>query len=184
MISRRGLAGHILTSTVFLFAALATAACGFHLRGSGKYELSPELATLRVAVEGNQLQNDPLLVAMKDALRSQTDVLVEDTGKAPLLQLYGERLDSEVLSVDSTGKVAQYLLKYQVSFRLSDKDGKPLSEPQTVRAQREQSFDRLNVLLTERETQEQQRAMRRDAVQQILQRLARINPENPHADQR
>jgi len=185
MISRRpGHADRILISTVLLFATIATAACGFHLRGSGKYELPPELVTLRVAVEGSQLQYDPLLVAMQDALRTQTDIQVVDTGKVPLLQLYGERLGSQVLSVDSTGKVSQYLLTYAVSFRLSDKDGKPLSEAQTVRVQRDQSFDRTNVLLTEREIEDQRREMRRDAVQQILRRLVHITPENPRADQR
>ena len=184
MISRYRIIRHGLASTVFLFAAFATAACGFHLRGSGKYELSPALSTLRVTVEDNPLQDDPLLVAMKNALRTQTDIQVEDAGEAPLLQLSGERLDSQVLSVDSTGKVAEYLLKYQVSFRLVDKGGKPLSEPQTVHVQRDQSFDRLNILLTEREMETQRREMRSDAVQQILRRLARITPENPHADQR
>jgi LPS-assembly lipoprotein len=117
-------------------------------------------------------------------LRTQTDIQVEDTGKAPLLQLYGERLDSQVLSVGPTGKVNEYLLKYEVSFRLIGQDGKPLSEAQTVRVQRDQTFDRLNVLSTEQEIQEQRRHMRRDAVQQILRRLARITPENPHVDQR
>jgi LPS-assembly lipoprotein len=184
MISRPGQADRILTSAVLLFAAVATAACGFHLRGSDTYGLSPELATLRVAVEGSQLQNDPLLVAMKDALLTQTDIQVVDTGKVPLLQLFGEHFDKQVLSVDSTGKVAEYLLKYQVSFRLADTEGKLLSESQTIRVQRDQSFDPTNVLLTEREIEEQRRNMRRDAVQQILRRLVHINPENPRADQR
>lgn len=183
MIPRHDVMRRVLTSLVLLSAAF-TAACGFHLRGTGKYELSPALATLRVAVMGSQQRNDPLLVAMKNALRTQTDIQVEDTGKAPLLQLYGERLDSQVLSVGSTGKVDEYLLKYEVSFRLIGQDGKSLSEPQTVRVQRDQTFDRLNVLATEQEIQEQRRQMRRDAVQLILRRLARITPENPHADQR
>jgi len=184
MISHPGQADRILTSVILLFAAIATAACGFHLRGSGKYELSPELATLRIAVEGSQLQNDPLVVAMKDALRAQTDIQVVDSGKVPLLQLYGEHFDNQVLSVNSTGKVSQYLLKYAVSFRLSDKDGKPLAESQTVGVRRDQSFDNTNVLLTEREIEDQRREMRSDAVQQILRRLAHITPENSRADRR
>lgn len=163
---------------------LLLVACGFHLRGTGKVEFPPMLSTLRVMVENNQQQNDPLLVAMKNALRTQTDVQVEDTGDAPQLVLYGERSDSQVLSVSSTGKADEYLLKYEVSFRLTGKDGKALAESQTVRVQRDHAFDRLNVLAKEREEQELRREMQRDAVQQILRRLSRITPTDSHADQR
>jgi len=173
-----------LMLTSFLLIVLATTACGFHLRGTGKVEFAPMLSTLRVMVENNQQQNDPLLVVMKNALRMQTDVQIEDTGDAPLLVLYGERSDSQVLSVSSTGKVDEYLLKYEVSFRLTGKDGKALAESQTVRVQRDHAFDRLNVLAKEREEQELRREMQRDAVQQILRRLSRITPTDSHADQR
>ncbi len=168
-----------------LLAALGVlSSCGFHLRGTGKVEFPPMLSTLRVVVENSQQQNDPLLVAMKNALRTQTDVQIEDTGDAPLLVLYGERSDSQVLSVSSTGKADEYLLKYEVSFRLTGKDGKEVAESQTVRVQRDIAFDRLNVLAKEREEQELRRAMQRDAVQQILRRLSRIAPTESHADQR
>ena len=168
-----------------LLAALGVlSSCGFHLRGTGKVEMSPVFSTLRIMVEGNQQQNDPLLVAMKNALRAQTDVQIEDTGDAPLLVLYGERSDSQVLSVSSIGKADEYLLKYEVSFRLTGKDGKEVAESQTVRVQRDLAFDRLNVLAKEREEQELRRAMQRDAVQQILRRLSRITPTESHADQR
>lgn len=173
-----------LMLTGFVLIVLATTACGFHLRGTGKVEFPPMLATLRVVLENNQQQNDPLLVAMKNALRTQTEVQLEDSGDAPLLVLYAERSDSQVLSVSSTGKADEYLLKYEVSFRLTGKDGKALAEPQTVRVQRDHAFDRLNVLAKEREEQEMRREMQRDAVQQILRRVSRIVPTDSHANQR
>ena len=168
-------ARHFLMWTIFSFAALATAACGFHLRGAGKVEMPPSLAALQVIVEGNLLENHPLLVAMKNTLRSQTNVQIQETGDAPRLILYGERSDSQVLSVTSIGKVDEYLLKYEISFRLVDKENQPLSQPQTIRVQRDHQFDRLNVLAKEREEQELRRDMQRDAVQQILRRLSRIS---------
>jgi LPS-assembly lipoprotein len=158
--------------------------CGFHLRGAGKVEFPPMFSTLRVMVENNQQQNDPLLVAMKNALRAQTNVEIVDTGDAPLLVLYGERSDRQVLSVSSTAKVNQYLLKYEVSFRLNGKEGKSLSEAQMVRTQRYYDFDPLNVLASERQEQELRHEMQRDAVQQILRRMSRITPTENHADQR
>jgi LPS-assembly lipoprotein len=173
-----------LMLTSLLLVTLVTVACGFHLRGTGKVEFPPMLSTLRIMVENNQQQNDPLLVAMKNALRTQTNVQIEDSGDAPLLVLFGERSDSQVLSVGSTAKVEEYLLKYEVSFRLTGKEGKALAESQTVRVQRDLAFDRLNVLAKEREVQELRSEMQRDAVQQILRRLSRITPTDSHADQR
>lgn len=170
--------GGITRATFLLILAISLlSACGFHLRGTGNVELSPALAKMRVMVEGSQLQNEPLLVAMKSALRLQTNIQIEDSGDAPLLLLYGERSDRQLLSVRSTGKAEAYLLKYEVSFRLIDKQNKPLSEPQTVRIQRDHAFDPLNILSSEREEQELRREMQRDAIQQILRRLSRIKPE-------
>jgi outer membrane lipopolysaccharide assembly protein LptE/RlpB len=42
--------------------------CGFHLRGTGKVEMPPALSVMQVRVEGNLLENHPLLVAVKNAL--------------------------------------------------------------------------------------------------------------------
>lgn len=169
---------------LLLLAAGLLSACGYHLRGTGQYQISPAFDTLRIMVEGNQQQNDPLLVAMKNALRAQTDVKIEDTAEAPLLLLFGEKIENQVLSVSSTGKADQYLMMYEVSFRLVGKDNKPLSEPQTIKLQRSYTFDRLNVLGMEKVATELRSEMQRDAVQQILRRLSRIVPESSHADQR
>jgi LPS-assembly lipoprotein len=158
----------------FSLVALATTACGFHLRGAGRVEMPPALSVLQVRVEGNLLENNPLLVAVKNALRTQTDIQIQESGDASRLVLYGELSDSRILSVTSTGKVDEYLLKYEVSFRLVDVDNKLLSEPQTVKVHRDHQFDRLNVLAKEREEQELRREMQRDAAQQILRRLSRI----------
>ena len=82
---------------VLLVALGILSSCGFHLRGTGKVEFPPMLSTLRVMVENNQQQNDPLLVAMKNALRTQTNVQIEDSGDAPLLVLYGERSETRII---------------------------------------------------------------------------------------
>jgi LPS-assembly lipoprotein len=164
-----------LALTGFLLIVLALAGCGFHLRGAGKIEFPALLSALRVTVENSQQENDPLLVEMKSAL-NQAGVQIEDSSDVPSLVLYGENMGSEVLSVGSTGKADEYLLKYQVSYRITDKEGKRLADAQTVRVQRDHVFDRLNVLAMEREEQELRREMQHDAVQQILRRLARTEP--------
>lgn len=137
--------------------------------------MPPSLSMLQVKVEGDLQENNPLLVEMKNALRSQTDIQIQESGEAPRLMLYGEKSDRRLLSVTSTGKADEYLLRYGVNFRLTDKGGNLLSPPQTVSVQRDHRFDELNVLAKEREEQELRREMQRDAVQQILRRLSRIS---------
>jgi LPS-assembly lipoprotein len=153
---------------------LLLVSCGFHLRGAGEYRLSPALATLRVVVEGSALQNDPLRAQMIEALRAQAGAEVVEATGVPTLTFFGERFSSRLLSVTSTGQANEYSLDYELSFRVADKDGRPLAPPQTVRVQRNQTFDRLNVLASEREEGELRREMQRDAVQQVLRRLAKI----------
>ena len=144
--------------------------------------MPPPLSILQVKVEGNVLENNPLLVAMKNSLRTQTNIQIQESGDVPQLILYGEQSESRILSITATGKVDEYLLKYEVSFRLLGKDGKLLSPPQTVKVQRDHQFDRLNVLAKEREEQELRRDMQRDAVQQILRRLSRTTLTNSDAN--
>ena len=159
----------------FLLATLTLSACGFHLRGADKIEFAPMLSVLRVTVADDPQLNNLLVTAMKQALRTQTTIQVQDSGDAPQLVLYGEHSGSQVLSVEKTGKVDEYLLTYEVSFRLADVRGNILAEPQTVRLQRDHVFDRLNVLAKEKEEQDLRRNMREDAVRQILRRLSRIH---------
>jgi hypothetical protein len=77
--------------------------------------------------------------------------------------------------------VSEYLLKYELSFRLTDAAGQELAALQTIRLQRDYRFDPLNVLAKEREEQELKRDLQRDGVQQILRRLARTNLKPPAA---
>ena len=163
---------------------LSLMSCGFHLRGMGAVELAPELRALRVQVSGAQSANDPLMESMRNALREQAGITVQDGGDVPLLELYGERYETRVASVSTTVKAAEYLVLYDVTFQVTSADGTRRGGPETLRLQRDYSFDPLNVLAKEREEQELREALRRDAVQQILRRLAKmeLRPVDTAAD--
>ncbi len=128
---------------------------------------------LRVLVQDSRLANDPLLVAVKNALQTDPKVVITEDLDAPTLALFAEHTDSQVLSIGTTGRVSGYMLKYEVSFRLTDPKGRELLASQTVRLIRDYTFDPLNVLAKELEEQDLKRTMQRDAVQQILRRLWR-----------
>ena len=155
----------------FIFS-LPLTSCGFHLRGQESASLPPALATLRLSAADYA----PLTVEMRNALKGQAGVkIVEDVNiPAATLSLYNEIIQSQVLAIDITGKVSDYLLNYSVTFALTAADGKPMLAPQTIKLQREYTFDKLNVLAKEKEDEFLRLEMQRDAVQQILRLLARI----------
>jgi len=171
-----------------LLAVLAgvVGACGFHLRGATSATLPPELAVMRVTMGGSGYP--PLLIEVRNALLALGTVkLTEDVSAAvPVLQLTGESVQQDVLAIDSSGRITAYVLNYRADFMLLGKDGKALLPSQSVKMQREVSFDRLNVIASEKQSDFIQAEIRRDAAQQILRRLASLNvarATEAHVDQ-
>jgi len=149
--------------------------CGFHLRGTSSVALPPELSTLRVTMGG--VGYPPLLVEVRNALLALGNVRLTDdvSASVPVLQLHRESSVSQVLAIDSSGRISAYLLNYRVDYSLVGADKKPLLQNQSVKLQREYGFDRLNVLASEKQSEFLQNEMRRDVAQQILRRLARFD---------
>jgi len=157
----------------FAACSLILSACGFQLRGAGSASLPPELSVMRVTTPGGPAY-PPLMVEMRTALQSQAGVQLVDTPGVPTLTLLEEGIESLILAIDSTGKASHYLLNYKLRFALNDAAGKELLGSQSVKLQREYSFDKLSVLAKEKEEEYLRREMRRDAVQQVLRRLAGV----------
>lgn len=131
--------------------------------------LPASLSSVRVVMAG-PAANEPLAVAVREAL-AQAGARVVDSADAPALALLEERVESQVASVrTATAKAGEYTLRYAASFRL---DGPQPVPPQTVRLQRDYTFDPNNVLAKEREERELLHDMRREAAQQIVRRVAR-----------
>lgn len=166
---------------------LVLSGCGFHLRGASAVALPPELSSLRVTMGGASYP--PLLVEVRNALLALGNVRLTDdvSASVPVLQLHAESSASQVLAIDSSGRISAYLLNYRVDYSLVGTDGKPLLPRQSVKLQREYGFDRLNVIATEKQSEFLQSEMRRDVAQQILRRLASLRvaaTADGNADQR
>ena len=164
-----------------LGGCLLLSACGFHLRGQESAQLPASLATLHISAATYA----PLTVELRNALKGQAGIrLVEglDASAATLI-LGGEQIQSQVQAIDIAGKVSVYLLNYSVTFSLNGADGKVRLPAQTIKLQREYTFDKLSVLAKEREDEFLRQEMRRDAVQQILRRLASAPASAPPASE-
>lgn len=154
---------------------LLLSACGFHLRGTQTLALPPELTPLHVKIRGQVAASDPLLRLMQAELQGMAGAALAAADKpAAELVLYNERLEQRVLSVSpSSAKVTEYLLIYRLSFKVLDPGRRELVAPQTIHLQRDYTFDSLSVLAKEHESIVLRDQIRREAVQLIVQRLAR-----------
>jgi LPS-assembly lipoprotein len=153
---------------------LLLSGCGFHLRGASSIALPPELSSLRIAMNGAGYP--PLLVEVRSSLLALGGVKLTDdvSASVPVLQLHKESSASQVLAIDSNGRISAYLINYRVDYSLIGADNKPLLRNQSVKLQREYGFDRLNVIATEKQSEYLQKEIRHDAAQQIVRRLASV----------
>lgn len=95
---------------------------------------------------------------------------------APELVISGLTRDRRVLSLSTTGKVSEYLLRLQASFTLLHGDGIPIIEKQTVRLRRDFSFDNTRLLAKELEESRLSKQMQNNAVRRILRRVIALTP--------
>ncbi len=153
--------------TWLLVLILALAGCGFHLRGEVK--LPANISTVRIEAP-NRLLQDELSIYLK---AGGAHVTTRAEPADATLALSGEDFQRRVLSVDpNTGKAREYELAYTVSVSMTRADGSVLLAPQQVRLVRDYVYDQDAVLGKSREEDVLRDEMRRDAVQQVLRRMA------------
>lgn len=163
-----------LVLTLAMAASLASlSACGFHLRGSGGdynmpfrsiYLAFPETSSLGTELRRNLRGGDKVEVVMDPARAdARFEVLSENRGKA-------------ILSLNSQGRVREYLLTYTLVFRVLDAKGGELLGPTEISLKRPLTFNETQVLAKESEEALLYRDMQADLVQQILRRLAAVKP--------
>jgi LPS-assembly lipoprotein len=168
----RACAASLLPVLMVALLAASLSACGFRPRGaSGQYQVpfrSIYLAFGDTSPLGTELKRNlrAIDVAIEaDPARSeaQFDVLSESRGKS-------------ILSLNSQGRVREYLLTYTLTFRVRDARGAELLGPTDIVLKRSLNFNEEQVLAKETEEAMLYRDMQTDLVQQILRRLAAIKP--------
>jgi LPS-assembly lipoprotein len=157
--------------------ALMLSACGFHLRGDGgHYTLPfptmyiglPKSAPLAVDLKRNIRANGGTTVVDEEKLADASVLMVSDPEKAR---------SKTILSLNGNGRVSQYLLIYDITFKVVDKEGNELLGPTRITLNRPQDFDETQLLAKEREAGLLYKDMQTDLVQQMMRRLAAIKPK-------
>jgi LPS-assembly lipoprotein len=163
----------LVRAVAALLLAAALSGCGFKLRGSdGSYSMPfhsiylafPDTSPLGTELKRNLRAGDAVVIADKpDQAEAQFDVLSENRGKA-------------ILSLNSLGRVREYLLTYTLVFRVRDGKGAEILGPTEITLRRNLAFSEQQVLAKESEEALLYRDMQSDLVQQIMRRLAAIKP--------
>ncbi|WP_157669507.1 LPS assembly lipoprotein LptE [Chitinibacter sp. GC72] len=152
---------HLRTLLAALLS-LSLMACGFHLRGQGPNSTLP-FASAKLIGNGGAFQDlSRQLGLMKINLNSPTPEIT--------IQILSEGMDKQVLSVNSSGQVAEYRLYYRLHFSAS-KVGETLIDDHAISLQRNISWDENSVLSKEAEEASLIREMQRDAAGQIIRRI-------------
>ncbi len=158
-----------LRAAAALLIAGTVAGCGFQLRGAnGSYTMPFQSIYLGLP------DTSALGVELKRNLRAGGQVAIADKAEGAEAQfvLLGEVRNKSILSLNSLGRVREYLLTYTVSYTVRDAKGAVLVPPTEISLRRNMAFDETQVLAKESEEALLYRDMQADLVQQIIRRLA------------
>lgn len=167
----------VLLLLVVTVLVLSLTACGWRLRGSMGMEMSLPPIYLDIQNGSPELRSE-----LPQTLVSSGVQRAANREAAPLvLVIQNETQQRRVLAVGSAGKVSEYELQYQLTFAVRDKDGKEVIATDTIRQQREYSFNENEVLAKGEEEQQLFSFMRSMAIQTLLRRMQGLSEYNKPA---
>ena len=152
--------------TAVLLLSLLTA-CGFHLRGKGANS-GFAYPLVYVGGGGGTAEQLRAYLPLLDNVKLAKSPIENATAK---VVVDGEKTDSVVLTINSTGQATEYMAKLTVTFSAFRPDGTALMTAQDVKLQRSYSYDPNNPIAMNGESDRLTKDMQQDAVQLILRRV-------------
>jgi LPS-assembly lipoprotein len=151
---------------VLLVLAAVLAGCGFQLRGHA--DLPFESLYVNVA------STNPLGAELKRYLRAGTKTKVVDATEEAeaTLNITTQLANKTILSLNSSGRVREFRLRYVFGFRVVNRGGLDIIAPQLITVERDFPFNDSDILAKETEEALNYREMQSDVVQQVIRRLA------------
>ena len=140
--------------------------CGFHLRGMGGERSAIGEIHVSAANAHGEMQQQ-----LERSL-TEAGVNLVEAGKAHYsLRLLTERKTRRAVATTSDVKVAEYEIRFEVGFELTDAAGKSVISPTTVFAERIYRFDSASLVGNSAEEDLLDKEMRRDVASQIIRRV-------------
>jgi LPS-assembly lipoprotein len=143
---------------------VASAGCGFHLRGDVQYAFSSAYVNAPVA--------SPIGTELKRTLEGGGLAIAEKASAAQVtLDVSGVSDGKDVLSLSGGGRVREYALSKRVTIAVHDAEGHDWMPAAEIVVRRSYSFNESEVLAREAQEAKLLKEMQSDAVQQIVRRL-------------
>lgn len=174
MLKNRRLLTAVLASTLML------SACGFKLRGSILGNDLPFKSIFISAAENSTLGSE-----LRRYIRGSGELAIKDRPEdaEAILDIVSEVRNKVILSLNSQGRVREFVLNYQVTIRIRNNAGATYLAPTVIALKRDLSYNESQVLAKEEEEKMLYRDMQSDAVQQILRRMAAIKSVDNAAEE-
>lgn len=168
----------LLSYALILSAALATTACGWHLRG---HQSISGLDSVHVSC--SKPSGIEFAQELRYHLKRQGVELKANAPEAHYsVVILSRNSERRVASVGASARATEYLLVETVDFRVLDPAGQQLLPATTLRAERSLDFDENQVIGKADEAALIQTELRNDLVRQLSLRLQHLNPAAAAAD--
>ena len=143
-------------------------ACGFQLRGSTSIPFK--------SIYISALEGQPIVTELKRTIQNNGKTLVLDKSQdaEATLQITNAKITKHIWSISGSGRVREFQLRYQVSYRIIDIKGLEIAPTSVVTLTRIMPFADAQVLAKEGEERMLVSEMHRDAAWQIIQRLSKV----------
>ncbi len=157
-------ASRLTLYTLFL-TTLLLSSCGFYLRGQSRYAFDS------LYISGQQ--GTPFYNELQRTLRfSNTTRVVDKPEQAEAILTIGNvTVDKQILSLSGGGRVREFLLIQNISFRVHDNQGREWLPASDISIRRDFSYNDSQALAKEAEERLLWQDMQGDAIQQLLRRL-------------
>lgn len=156
----------LMRTTIFLLAAMLVASCGFQLRGTATLPFDT------LYVQASPYSSFAIQFKRVLTTGSQTRVVDAPADAQVLLHILKEAREKQILSLSGGGRVSEFLLRYRISYRLTDnKSANEYIAASEIVLHRDFSYNDSEALAKEAEEALLYRDMQTDAVQQLLRRL-------------
>lgn len=153
--------------TVISIGLLLTG-CGFQLRGQADLPFE----RIYVETDGFSLFAAELMRVIQSA--DAVEVMDSAEEAQVILKVTNERREKTILSLQSSGSVAEFLFVYRVSYRVMNNQRQDLVAPNEISLRRAMQYDDTQILGKESEEELLFRDMQADAIQQMLRRLSTV----------
>ena len=144
--------------------------CGFQLRGTGSASIPFE--TIYISASDGQA----IIRELKYSIQSSGKTLVLDKplDAEATLHIISAKYTRHIWSISGSGRVREFQLRYRLSYRLTDSKGVELVPTSVVNLSRILPYADAQVLAKQAEERMLVREMYRDAAQQIIRRLSKL----------